>query len=1324
MSDVNAIRLVGGVIPASLLGHVESGTLGSQQSRAPGSYHLAASESVRDAASRAWTYLRGAWAGWRDADQQRPDGAAGTGPARERWLLPLLRELGYGQVPATGGGIVVDDVDYPVSHRWQHVPVHLLGPGVELDRRNPGVAGAARAPQAMVQELLNRTDEHLWAIVANGTRLRLLRDSTALVGSAYVEFDLEAIFDGELYAQWLLLFQIAHVSRLETRTDDDPASCWLEEWRDAAAETGERALGRLEAGVERALSALGTGFLAHPANAWLVQALRDGGLDTRAYQRALLRLIYRLLFVFVAEDRSLLLDPSGTTVARDRYAKYFSTARLRRLSRIRAGGPHPDLWRAQRVVLRALGTDGLTDLALAPLGGVFGLDAKGAVPAGAPDPDDLFWGAELSNHDLLTAVEHLAWIEVDRSRTQQVDYRHLGAEELGSVYEALLELHPEVDLDEHRFSVDRVVGNDRKTTGSYYTPPELVSALLDTALDPVIEQAAPLGADPEEAETALLRLTICDPACGSGGFLVAGARRIAARLAELRAGEGTPTPELVHQAMRDVVGHCVYGVDINDLAAELAKVSLWLEALEPGRPLSFLDARIRVGNALVGTTPALLEAGVPTAAFKELDGDDKKFAAEIRQRNKNELKGQDVLWSGTTLDLTALADDREELLTNVDTIDEVEHQRMRWETIQKSAVLNQLRTQADAWCASFFWPIVDGMPLPPTSAVVRDLGAGSQAYDETVDQVERLAHEHGFFHWHLEFPEVFAGGSTVGPQGWSGGFSCMLGNPPWEHVELKEQEFFASRDPEVADASGAKRKKLIAALETTDPPLFDAYRDAKLNIDGLRKFASSSGRYPLTGRGRIKTDPIFAELFRDLTSGLGRTGVIVPTGIATDATTQYFFKDLVQTKSLAALYDFENAKPLFDGVHRSFKFCLLAMAGRDVETGAAKFAFFLHDPSEITSHEFALTPEEITLLNPNTGTCPIFRTRRDAEITLGVYRRVPVLIKEDDPDGNPWGISFMQGLFNMTSDSGLFHTRDELEEDGWTLGGNVFHRRSDTMLPLYEAKMIHHFDHRWATYERDGSIRNVTVDEKRDPNFRVLPRYWVASTEVDSKLHDRWDQTWLMGWRDICRATDERTAIASLVGQGASPEGGTLLCLPSSQSEADASLLLASFDSFAFDFTARQKVGGTHLKYFTMRQLPVPHPTEFTEVMPFGSWTWEGWIDHRVRELVCSATDMSDMNSLDSAFVWESKRRCALRAELDAAFFHLYGVVRNDVDYIMETFPIVKRKDIAEYGEYRTKRLILEVYDAMQRAIDSGTEYQTILDPPPGQGPRHPAKEH
>ncbi len=1039
MTSIQAIRIVGGVMPPSLIAHLHDGTLGSADSRSPASYHLVGSESVRDAAARAWSYLRGAWTTWQESESGRVDGA-GTGPARDRWLLPLLRELGYGQVPTNPHGIVIDGTAYPMSHLWQHVPVHLLGPGVHLDKRNPGVTGAARAPQAMVQELLNRSEGHLWAILSNGYRLRLLRDSTALVGSAYVEFDLDAIFAGELYAEWLILFQLAHVSRVEVRSEEQgPASCWLEVWRGAATDAGARALGRLESGVEKALEALGSGFLAHRSNAWLVDALRSGDTTRHDYHRALLRLIYRLLFTFVAEDRGLLLDPESSSTAKERYAAYFSTARLRHLSRVRAGGPHADLWRAQRLVLKALGTEGLVEIGIPALGGVFAADDRLRPPLVAPDADDLLWGADIANADLLAAITQLAWIVAPNGRTQPIDYRHLGAEELGSVYEALLELDPAVDLDERTFSITRVMGSERKTTGSYYTSPDLVSALLDTALDPVIQRAAPLGADPAEAERALLSLTICDPACGSGGFLVAAARRIAQRLAEVRAGDDSPTPDSVHHAMRDVVGRCIYGVDINDLAAEVAKVALWLEALEPGKPLTFLDARIRTGNALMGTTPALVEAGVPDDAFKELAGDDKKVASEIRKRNKGESAGQDLLFGGTVIDLAKLAEQRRDLLVNADSMDEVEAQRTRWEELQQSKVLRGHRLQADAWCAAFVWPLESGMPLPPTSAVVRSIATQQGSYPDTIATVNALAHQYRFFHWHLEFPEVFLGQGATGDQGWAGGFTCVLGNPPWEHVELKEQEFFASRDPEIAEAAGAKRKKLIAALASSDPALDKAYRETKREIDGLRHFAAS-GRFPLTGRGRIKTDPIFAELFRMLTAPEGRTGIIVPTGIATDATTQYFFKDLVQSKTLAALYDFENAKPLFEGVHRSFKFCLLTMTGRRETADAAWFAFFLHDPSEITEKRFRLTPEEITLLNPNTGTCPVFRTRRDAEITLGIYRRVPVLIKEGDPDGNPWGISFMQGLFNMTSDSHLFHTREELEADGWTLKGNVFER--------------------------------------------------------------------------------------------------------------------------------------------------------------------------------------------------------------------------------------------------------------------------------------------
>lgn len=273
-------------------------------------------------------------------------------------------------------------------------------------------------------------------------------------------------------------------------------------------------------------------------------------------------------------------------------------------------------------------------------------------------------------------------------------------------------------------------------------------------------------------------------------------------------------------------------------------------------------------------------------------------------------------------------------------------------------------------------------------------------------------------------------------------------------------------------------------------------------------------------------------------------------------------------------------------------------------------------------------------------------------------------------------------------------------------------RTVERMLPLYEAKMIHHYDHRWATYEPDGSTRDVTVTEKRDPTFAALPRYWVREAVVRDRLAERWDRDWLLGWRDICRSTDERTMIASILGAGASPEGGTLLSLPE---PPFVPLLLAVWNSFAFDFVARQKVGGTHLKYFTVRQLPVPAPHVFAEPAPWRREVSLGaWILDRVVLLSADAEDMrpfaADFKRDVSDSAWDLDQRASLRAEIDASVFHIFGVDRQDVDYIMDTFPIVRRKDEAAYGEYRTKRLILEVFDQMAEAVANGTSYNSSLD--------------
>jgi N-6 DNA Methylase len=916
---LQAVQAVGGVIPSGLLTRIQAGELSDPGSLSPASYHLAGGETVRDAASRAWSYLRGAWTAWQEHTAAEPPGGVGTGAARERWLLVLLRELGYGHVPALPGGYIIEDREYPVSHAWRDVPIHLLGPGADLDHRNPGVSGAARAPQAMVQELLNRDDACLWAILSNGLRLRLLRDSTALAGSAYLEFDLEAIFDGEIYPEFLLMWQLCHVSRLEKRggPNASPADCWLETWRGEAVEAGARALERLRDGVEKALAALGTGFLRHPGNEPLRSALRDGLLTDQQYHRALLRLIYRLLFCFVAEDRYALLSPDARSQERDRYTRYFSTARLRRLSRVRAGGPYGDLWQAQALVLSALGNHGHQGLGLPALAGLFDPDPRVPVIDGTANHDPLL-GSSLTNNDLLKAVRHLAWLSVPGRPVQPVDYRHLGTEELGSVYESLLELRPKLDLADRSFRLQSLAGNERKTTGSYYTPPGLVSALLDTALDPLLDDAVKNAADRADAERRLLALTVCDPACGSGHFLVAAARRFAQRVAQLRSGEDEPTPPEIQHALREVAGHCLYGVDVNDLAAELAKVSLWLEALEPGKPLSFLDARIRVGNSLLGTTPVLLQAGIPDAAFKELEGDDKQYARKVRMRNRAQASGQDALVFEDVSN-SRLAAERAAILSITDSVDEVRGQARQWTAYETSPGYLARKSHADAWCAAFVWPLHVEAPEPPTNAVFRAVAdnPADPHLAKTIEETVRLADEYRFFHWHLEYPEIFQvdSGQTSadGPEGWAGGFSCLVGNPPWEHIELKEQEFFSALAPDIAAASGARRKKLIANLPQSDPVVAKIYAQAKHHIDGVRTYTSDSGRYPLSGRGRINTYAVFAEAFRSLTKPHGRAGVIVPTGISTDATTQYFFRDLVEKHSLAALYDFENRAGLFPG---------------------------------------------------------------------------------------------------------------------------------------------------------------------------------------------------------------------------------------------------------------------------------------------------------------------------------------------------------------------------------------------------------------------------
>ena len=612
------------------------------------------------------------------------------------------------------------------------------------------------------------------------------------------------------------------------------------------------------------------------------------------------------------------------------------------------------------------------------------------------------------------------------------------------------------------------------------------------------------------------------------------------------------------------------------------------------------------------------------------------------------------------------------------------HQQRRAQELAGSHEHRIQKLLADAWCAAFVQPktaVTRGTAI--TQAVLEQFGGdtGTLKLAAAEDLVINLTRQYRFFHWHIEFPHIFRvgnGATDINPAtGWAGGFSCVIGNPPWERVKLQEQEFFASRSPVIANApNAAARKKLIAALPLSDSPADRTLShefQAELRISaGWSHLLRESGRFLLTGRGDINTYAVFAETARTVIAPSGRVGIIVPTGIATDATTSPFFGDLVAARSLLSVYDFENEDKIFPAVHNQFRFCLLAITGSRVDVDVIHLAFRLRQVPQLVDKRFTLSPEDIARLNPNTLTSPVCDTPRHAQIVVGIYKRVPVLWR-DEPDENSWGLSFLR-MFDMANDAGLFQNCDQLEGTGWTLTGNAFVRGEHRMLPLYEAKMIHHFDSRFSTYDgatqaqlNKGTLPHLTPSQHDDPLSAPMPRYWVHEANTfneqksrpDRPVYDHgvtfkleaknWEHSWLLGWRDVCRSADERTMICAVLPRTA--VGHKLpLCFPTECPE----LLVATWSSFIFDYVARQKIAGTSMAYFVLKQLPTLPPSAYQSPAPWlGQTASAVWIRQRVLELSFTAWDMQafaqDLGDEGPPFRWDEERRFAMRAELDAA---------------------------------------------------------------------------
>ena len=1220
----------------------------------------------------------------------------------------------------------VEERIYPLSLRASKLPLIVAPFNLELDRADAafavqGGSGSKKSPFQLAQELLNASVKDRWALATNGITIRLLRDSTTLTRPSYLEFNLEDILSNGRFAEFCQMWRALHY----TRCIEKDGECIWDQWVKQGAEEGKRARESLSQNVINALMALGNGFVSNQNNDELREKLSSGDLSNEEFMRQLLRLMYRFIFLFCLEERDLLNTKGNDDEiikARERYQRGYALKRFTEQSlRRRFKNEYSDAWESVRIIFKGL-TTGEPRLALPALGGLFNVEQ-------CPDLDK----CHLSNQALLTAMKELRWDTVD-GQTYAIDYKNMGSEELGGVYESLLELVPSINTELRTFDFVGLsiegsdAGNTRKMTSSYYTPDELVQSLLNSALEPVIDQklqeAEQTGKDPE---AALLSMTVIDPAMGSGHFCLGAARRIAMRLATLRSYGASPSPEQFRHALREVIDHCIYGVDLNPLAVELARMALWLEGYEEGKPLSFLDHHLKVGNSLVGVfSYDMLKHGIAKEAFKAKRGDDKDVCKELQKINtaglkylskKDEefdailgVKGTQGLLLAAADPLTYLNAFESFEQTSTDTVDAVKRKQEAYNKLLNSPQLQEQRDRCDLLIGAYMAPKnKQTKDLVPTSFTLGQVLFNHEISDQfnraTIEEqlsfARKVCKDASVFHWPVEFPLAMK----------DGGFSVVLGNPPWDKPKVEDIKWFATRNPDIADASTAAiRKKMIEKLShgqlasshlkngallapnKAEIKLYEQYIEAQRTAECMGSFghldAEYGGRYPLTGFGETNLYAYFAELSSYLKQVDGRVGMVVQTGLVSDMATRYF-AEYLQNNNLISLYDFDNVEnifPIADHMH----FALITM-GKSDSMDCVFYAKNIKDLDHPFGH-INLDTSDIKLMNPNTMNFPYIRSHRDMDINRKIYSTIPVLWREKENGDNDktWDID-LYTMFHGSNDSSLFKKE-----------------QFDDAVPLYIGKLISHFDDRFETFDNDKKgkkVKRYVSDNEKTSSYEVEPEYWVNRTAVNEKwVKKGYTNPWVLGFRDIARATDKRTLISAVLNASFAFNNTLPLVLLNIDDPRLAACFMANLNALVADYLIRQKAPSAHVNFFILQQIPILPPEWYSE-------DEIEFISSRVAKLTRNHDYINKVWLTDYPEYpfGTAESRLEIRAELDALYAKKYGLTRDELDFVLdpseaespdypsETFPVLKREELNLYGEFRTRRLVLEAFDKLEK---------------------------
>ena len=1136
-------------------------------------------------------------------------------------------------------------------------------------------------------------------------------------------------------------------------------------------------------------------------------------------REAALVLLYRLLFLFYAEDRNLL------PVRDARYAAY-SVRRIREEVRdkVDAGGTFSstmsNVWLSLKGVTELI-DQGDDDIGMpAYNGGLFSW-SRSALLNRAKVPDKVM-APIIDALSRRTENEKRAWI----------NYRDLSVSHLGGIYERLLEyalVHEVQAKDEYKDKpeINRITAAPasfaRKVSGSYYTHDDLVRLILResvgllakerlTAFEAHVGKLAKKHAlnpgdwdvlDSFDPASAILELKICDPAMGSGHFLVALVDDLADRVLEsintathlvnaqpwaahlVETGRPWLSPLVTristirtsikttardhgwavtdaqlddrHIVRRMILKKSIFGVDKNAMAVELAKTALWLHTFTVGAPLSFLDHHLRCGDSLHGEQLPNVQRGLQNLGALLLQSDFDRLAIAA----KNIAQVADL----TDVDIGEAQLSKRLATEAAAQIAPIHHvldfwRALRWLVpgwpVNAIAKLPQLlklpkdRETRDAEVDAGKHPEFAAIQklLAPHHNLVNVLATGylegndddALAANELMARARALAAQETFFHWWTSFPTVFGAGSK-------GGFDVIIGNPPWDRIKLQEVEWFAERDLAIAaQPRAADRKKMIAALQnvklkqtgTNTPPKVDLWAQyteaterAEANARVLSNGKLGCGDFPLLGGGDVNLYSLFVERAQSLVHKTGLVALITPSGIAADKGAAEFFRSISSTGRLGALYDFENRKVFFPDVHASFKFCALMFGGFERRFAESKCAFYLHsiDTLDNPANVLVLTTENFQSVNPNTGAAPIFRSRRDADITLALYERHPVLVKHGtvsaskgkQPDVKVWPVKYTT-MFHMTNDSDKFLKPNELEKQGFkpdTL--NRWTNGTEQTVPLYEGKMVQMFDHRAAdvvvneaNLKRAAQQEAIESSEKESPNRYPAAQYWVNQSDVDKT----WTGEWCIGYKSVTAPSNMRTMIGAIIPKCGVGNSMAML-LPEVGHEASyaafAPLLMANISAMAFDFALRQKVQGQNLNWFIIEQSVMIAPARFTEPLPAAfatamraaklmnghhlQPTVADFVVPQVLALTYTAHDMApfarDLGFVDAQgvvlppIVWNDEERRTRLAALDALFFYLYGINADDAAYMLNTFPIVREQDMKAFGRYRTADDIL-----------------------------------